>query len=211
MLAALPCLQVNHPHATAAASYKPIGLAAAVRAGFTVPPTLITSDPDAARTFAKDHGPVIHKLLRVTRHLDPDEMPLTVWTTAVEPDDIDDDVAGTAALFQTRVDSVADMRVTVVGGRRFAVRIDSGLLDWRTDYDRHTYRPIDVPPEVADSITAYMADLRLVYACFDFALTAADDWVFYEANPSGQYGWIEAATGLPITPTFADLLQNGTA
>ncbi|MGW9214644.1 hypothetical protein ACWGR4_47860 [Embleya sp. NPDC055664] len=48
VLAALPCLHVNHPHAATAASYKPVGLAAALRVGLTAPPTLITSDPDAA-------------------------------------------------------------------------------------------------------------------------------------------------------------------
>jgi hypothetical protein len=35
--------------------------------------------------------------------------------------------------------------------------------------------------------------------------------VFLEVNPSGQYGWIEQATGLPITRTLADLLAEGDA
>lgn len=217
VLAALPCLQVNHPHAATAASYKAHALAVAVRSGFRVPPTLITSDPDEARAFARACGPVVYKVLRVARYLAPDGQPLTIWTIAVTPDDIDDSVAGTAHMFQARVPSVADARVTAVGTRRgmrlFAARIASGLLDWRTDYDRHTTDVIDVPAPIAASITDYMRELQLVYAAFDFGLTGPAEspaaWRFYEANPGGQYGWIEAATGLPITAALADLLENG--
>lgn len=68
----------------------------------------------------------------------------------------------------------------------------------------------DVPEPVAASITGYMRELALVYAAFDFALTASGEWLFYESNPGGQYGWIEAATGLPITAALAELLGEGT-
>jgi hypothetical protein len=34
-------------------------------------------------------------------------------------------------------------------------------------------------------------------------------WTFLEINPGGQYGWIEDATGLPITDALADLLAEG--
>jgi hypothetical protein len=45
------------------AEFKPSGLAAAVEAGLQVPRTLITSNPDAAKAFIKQHGPVIYKPL----------------------------------------------------------------------------------------------------------------------------------------------------
>ncbi|GCD97859.1 ATP-grasp ribosomal peptide maturase [Embleya hyalina] len=209
VLAALPCLHVNHPHAATAASYKPVGLAAALRVGLSVPPTLITSDPEAARAFAKRHGPIVYKVLRTVRYRDPDDRPLTVWTTAVDPDDIDDAVAGTAHLFQARVDAVADLRVTFVGGRMFVARIDSGLLDWRSDYDRHRYDVVDLPEPVAAAVTRYMRDQRLCYGALDLAVTSSGEHLFYECNPLGRYGWIEAATGMPISAAIADLLRNG--
>ena len=43
---------VNHPVRHAAAGYKPVQLAAAVRCGLTVPDTLITSEAHAVREFA---------------------------------------------------------------------------------------------------------------------------------------------------------------
>jgi len=38
---------------------------------------------------------------------------------------------------------------------------------------------------------------------------ATDRWVFLESNSSGQYGWLEAQTGAPITDHIADLLTGG--
>ncbi|MFI2431507.1 hypothetical protein [Streptomyces sp. NPDC018693] len=34
------------------------------------------------------------------------------------------------------------------------------------------------------------------------------DWRFLEVNPSGQYGFIEQATGLPITSAICDYLEG---
>jgi glutathione synthase/RimK-type ligase-like ATP-grasp enzyme len=61
--AARLCLYVNHPHRIGDAEFKPSGLAAAASAGFTLALTLITSNPETARSFTKRHGPVIHKPL----------------------------------------------------------------------------------------------------------------------------------------------------
>lgn len=85
------------------------------------------------------------------------------------------------------MDKVADLRITVVGDQIFCVRIesDSGLLDWRYDYDRLTYAWCDPHPELIEP-------------------------VLFECNPNGQWGWLEDQTGAPITAAFADLLQGGT-
>jgi hypothetical protein len=32
-----------------------------------------------------------------------------------------------------------------------------------------------------------------------------------DVNPGGQYGWLESATGAPLTETLADLLADGVA
>jgi hypothetical protein len=45
----------------------------------------------------------------------------------------------------------------------------------------------------------------LLYGAFDFAV-AGEDWYFLECNANGQYGWIEAETGLPMTASLAELL-----
>ncbi|MBB5123059.1 30S ribosomal protein S6 modification protein RimK [Streptomyces eurocidicus] len=209
-LVSLPgCLYVNHPHRIGDAEYKPAGLAAAAACGFTVPPTLITNRPDDARTFIKRYGPVIFKPISVPLYL-IDGAAQTVPVSTVEADEIDDSVAGTMHLFQAQVDKTADVRVTVIGNRIFAVRIDSGLLDWRTDYSTHTYTPVTPPPDVERALFAYLRHFGLVFGAFDFALAPSGEWTFIECNPSGQWAWMEPPTGLPMTAALADLLERGT-
>ncbi|MFD8967069.1 ATP-grasp ribosomal peptide maturase [Streptomyces sp. NPDC059568] len=211
ILAALPdCLYVNHPHLNWGAEYKPRQISAAVRAGLEVPPTLITNDPDAARSFAKKNGPVVYKPLRSTDYKEDGEM-RTVWVRQVEADEIGDGVAACPHLFQQVVRKTADVRVAAVGRRLFASRvtIDGDHLDWRLDYDRTTFAPIGVPGPVRHGIHAYMDAFGLAFGAFDFALDRGEAWRFYECNPNGQWAFVGDDTTRAITKALADLLEKG--
>ncbi|MFD8806034.1 ATP-grasp ribosomal peptide maturase [Streptomyces sp. NPDC059597] len=208
VLAAVPdCRYVNHPHRIGDAEFKPSGLAAAVGAGFLVPPTLVTSSPDAARAFVKRHGSVIYKPLWNPVYL-VDGVSNVVEVAEVTADAIDDGVGGTAHLFQQRVPKTADIRVTVIGSQVFCVRIDSGLLDWRTDYSLLRYTPVDPPAGIGQALQSYLAAFGLVFGAFDFCVGEDGRWWFLECNPSGQWYWLEEATGLPMLSALADLLEK---
>ncbi|MGW7128864.1 ATP-grasp ribosomal peptide maturase [Streptomyces bobili] len=210
VLASLPgCLYVNHPHRIGDAEFKPSGLAAAVEAGFRVPPTLITSSPGAAKAFVKQHGPVIYKPLHNPVYR-VDGVSSVVEVAEVSAEDIDESVAGTAHLFQQRVPKTADVRVTVIGSHVFCVRIDSDLLDWRTNYNRLTYTPVESPPGIEQAIHHYLNRFGLVFGAFDFCVTEDGQWWFLECNPSGQWYWLEPETGLPMCAALADLLETKT-
>ncbi len=145
-LAALPVAYLNHPWRNRDAEYKPLQLATATRCGLLVPPTLITSDPAQARTFAAEFGPVIYKPLWHSQYLGSDGLARTIWIDDVAPESIDSGVSRTAHLFQQRLrGKVADVRLAVVNGDPFAVRIDSPGLDWRRHYDALSYTPIETP------------------------------------------------------------------
>ncbi|EPD94754.1 hypothetical protein HMPREF1486_02568 [Streptomyces sp. HPH0547] len=102
VLAALPgCLYVNHPHRIGDAEFKPSGLAAAVASGFRVPPTLITSDPVAAKSFVEEHGLAIYKPLSTPLYR-VDGVSCTVKVEEVTADQLDERLAGTAHLFSRR-------------------------------------------------------------------------------------------------------------
>ncbi|MEU8526436.1 ATP-grasp ribosomal peptide maturase [Streptomyces sp. NPDC048629] len=212
VLASLPgCLYVNHPHRVGDAEFKPSGLAAAASAGFTLPPTLITSEPDAARAFIKSaRRPVIYKPLSAPLYRDDEGVSCTVTVAEATADEIDDAVSGTAHLFQERVEKVCDVRVTVIGDHVFSVRIDSDLLDWRTDYTRLTYTPVQPPPGLNAALYRYLAQFGLVFGAFDFAVDTEGQWWFLECNPSGQWAWLQFETGLPMVAAMADLLERKT-
>jgi hypothetical protein len=55
-----------------------------------------------------------------------------------------------------------------------------------------------------------MDTLGLAYAAFDFVIEQdTGRWLFLESNSSGQYAWLEAATGAPITKALVNLLVTG--
>ena len=53
-----------------------------------------------------------------------------------------------------------------------------------------------------------MDGFGLTFGALDFVITPSGGWVFLEINPTGQYGFIEHATGAPLTAQLADLLAG---
>lgn len=214
VLAALDALWVNDPSLAARAEYKPLQLRVAADAGLVVPPTLVTSDHAAAVEFAAVHRPVVCKTLSSLVLGDQAGQPLVTYTTRVDVARIDPaGFSTTVNLLQRWVPKVVDCRVTMVGQHPYAaaIRADSevGLVDWRADYGALTYTPVDVPPAVTAGMTRYLDAFGLSFAAFDFGIDQDGTWWFYEANPNGQWLWIEEETGLDISGALADLLTAG--
>ncbi|PJN34222.1 hypothetical protein CG717_06880 [Streptomyces sp. CB02613] len=203
-------LWVNHPLRNAAADYKPAQLAVAQRLGLAVPPTLVTNDPDEARSFVGDHEQVVFKTLRWTPYR-RGGVPVTGWADLVMATEIDERVAVVPHLFQAVVDKVADLRVLVVGRVVFAVRIESGMLDWRKDYSALSYRVVNLPARMENALLAYLDHFGLASGSFDFAVDEAGGLWWLELNPNGQWGWLEESTGLAMSAAFAELLTQGVA
>lgn len=216
ILATLPALWVNHPSQEADAGYKPRQLAAARACGLATPQTLVTNDPDAVRAFARRCDRVVTKVFGANIIDDHDAGRKIAHTRLLDETDLGDltGVDATAHLFQEWIgDKKHEARVVVVGSECFAAAIhagsDAAYIDWRSDYDSLTYSIIDIPSAVARSIRAYMSVFRLNYAAFDFIVTGNTEWIFLEANPGGQFGFIEGNTGLPISHALATLLARG--
>lgn len=214
VLACLPVRWVNHPHRQADANYKPVQLAVARRCGLAVPNTVITNEPDQVRQFAASAaGGVVVKTLSTPAVLEASGITVAHARRLSERDLADlSGVDVTAHLFQAWVDKAYEVRVTAVGERMFAVAIEAttpaGREDWHNDLESCRYHVVDVPARVREPVAAYLDQLGLSYAAFDFAVDHDEHWWFLEANPGGQYGWLQAATGLPISTAVADLLAR---
>lgn len=192
VLAALPHL--NHPAAMATASLKPYQLALATRYGLRVPESVVSTEIAVARALADrlQHRVVVKPLGRgVARFVTTDDR--SGWS-------------GPVHLTQQRIDKAYDVRVTMVDGTPFGVRIDSTALDWRSDPDGCHYRVIAVPPTVSGPIRRLLSALRLRFGALDFAVDRSGQWWFLEVNPNGQWLWLEQATGVPISRAIAAAL-----
>lgn len=208
LVACLPWL--NHPDAIRAAEHKPYQLAVAAQVGLSVPATILTTDPAQVRAFARAQGPIIYKPL--TGGLLDDGR--VIYASPVDPADLDSGVGLTAHLFQRAIPKAYELRITIVDGHVFAARIDAlterGRQDWRAGYGNIRYSGAVLPPAVADMLRAYMARMRLRFAAMDMIVTPTGEYVFLEANPNGQWAWIENETGLPIAAAIADALEGTT-
>jgi ATP-grasp ribosomal peptide maturase len=215
LLMSLSCSWVNHPSRAADAEYKPFQLAAAVASGLTVPRTVLTNAPDDAhRHHAFLDSSAVYKTLASASVPDGQRVSI-IYTTGVTASDMADRrVALTAHQFQECIPKVRDVRATVVGSRVFAASIMSngeatgGLLDWRRDYSALHYEPVNLPSDVEASLLTLMERLGLSFAAADLVVTADDQHYFVDLNPSGQWGWIAEATGLPIAAAIAARLAG---
>ncbi|MBB1254162.1 ATP-grasp ribosomal peptide maturase [Streptomyces sp. OF3] len=213
LLSALPCRWLPPPGKAADAEYKPLQLHVAAESGLKVPRTLITNEPHAAKRFAESvAGPIIHKPFSHVRGIVNDRT-AAVYASVVTPDVLTNpDVATTAHLFQAWVPKEYEVRLTAVGQEMFAAEIhadsENGHIDWRSDYGSHRYAVCEPPDSVRNGVLRMLRRLELPYGAFDFVVTPEGDWYFLEVNPSGQFGFVEQATGLPITAAIADYLEG---
>lgn len=210
VLATLP-RWLNHPSDMARAAYKPLQLQTAAAVGFTVPPTLITNDPDAARLFAKQHGQIVYKPLS-SASIREDNVHKLLYANRLQAEEITDAVSASAHLFQSWVPKAFEVRLTIVDDALFAVRIDAdsvaGYTDWRSDYDGLRYSVVDVPDSVRTRVLGLLDLLMLRFAALDFVVTPDAKWTFLECNPNGQWAWLQDETGLPIA-AIAEALTRG--
>ncbi|MGW2823560.1 ATP-grasp ribosomal peptide maturase [Streptomyces sp. NPDC001443] len=205
---------MNHPDAAVRARHKPWQLHLAQRSGLPVPATLITTFPQAAREFAERYPDLVVKPVSGAHPQDP---PRAVPTSRVAPDADFTAVAYGPTLLQRRVAKSADIRLTVVGERMLAARkaadpdADPDLVDVRYASPAVPWRPVEVPPRVADGVRAYLRKAELAYGAFDFAEDADGTWWFLECNQSGQFGFVEVDTGQPIAHVIAQWLARPVA
>jgi hypothetical protein len=203
---------MNRPSAVALAELKLAQLRRAHAFGFALPDTLVTNDPGAARRFAQ-HRPIIAKTVMASG-VAIDGVDQAIFTTALGREDLHPDAAIQACpvIFQRRIPTQFDLRVTVVGSRVFASRISitdrtHQDVDWRTvESSRLVYEHEALPVAFETMCIRFVQAFGLAYGALDFVVSPEGERIFLEINPSGQWGWIERALGLPITDSILDAL-----
>jgi hypothetical protein len=194
-----PAYVVNRPSASASNGSKPAQLKAIAAAGFCVPETVVTNDPDLAGDFKRQHRAVIYKSVSSVRSRVrglADDVPL-------------DAVRHCPTQFQARVPGT-DVRVHVVGAEVFPTRIDCTADDYRYAVREGLPRPgldaIDLPDHVAQRCSGLATRLGLPVAGIDLRVTPDDEWYCFEVNPSPAFTYYEYGTGQPIAAAVAGLL-----
>jgi len=206
-----------NPLSSREADLKPRQLIEAARVGLAIPPTLCSNDPERIRAFLDKHrGQTVYKSFLPSRWK-TDEGVAQLFTSPVGVDDLpDDDVLQlSAGIFQRTIDKQYEVRVTAIGEHLFAARLhsqenDLAREDWRRAYNTLRIEVMELPPEVATRCLALMKSLGIVFGCFDFIVTPADEFVFLEVNPMGQFMWVENLDpSILLTDAFCELVIQG--
>jgi hypothetical protein len=166
--------------------------------GLNVPPTVITNDYARVCRFIEKYRDVCVKPAQFGGWL-LDEGYAYGFTAKIRGvDDLGfDSVTLMPAIYQAYVDKAFEVRVTMFGHFVCGTKIDSQAssrtsIDWRTslEYFKHCSL-IEVPPPVTLLCDRLLRRLGLRFGTFDFAVTPAGEWVFFEVNEAGQFLWQE--------------------
>jgi hypothetical protein len=203
---------LNSPYAIQRAEDKPRQLSAAAARGLAVPPTLVTNDLATALEFVGG-GDTIAKPLRKGLLEDRDGPGRVMFTSRLTAQDLDhESVRQAPVIFQREIAKRSDIRVTVVDDRVFATTIlsqghNETEVDWRRGGRLDLpHRQFELPKAIAAACVEVTRDLGLRYSAIDLVEDRAGDFWFLEANPNGQWGWIEMRTGHPIASAIVDAM-----
>ena len=192
-------LIVNRLAAMASNSSKPYQSRLIQSAGFRIPETLITTDPDAAREFWRRHGAVIYKSLSGVRSV--------VSKLRLEHERRLEDIRWCPTQFQQYLSGI-DYRVHVVGSEVIASEVESKAVDYRYPESGQSVRirPYSLPDEIADRYRRLAASMGLIVAGIDLRRTAENTWYCFEVNTSPGFTYFQDQTGQPIAEAIAHLL-----
>jgi glutathione synthase/RimK-type ligase-like ATP-grasp enzyme len=211
----LDALWVNHPDKNRVAESKPLQLRTALELGFEVPKTVVSNSHAAVSAFMDEHpDAVICKPLYDGRvPVDGEER--LFFTSRVDPDVVSlRELGPEPYLFQQLIPKLCDVRVTVIGERVFAARIDSQeaahtRTDWRrADPNDLDHSAIELSEDVVARCVALCRRFGLRFGAIDLALRPDGGLTFFEINPNGQWAWVEHRTGLPLRTQMVNLLAS---
>lgn len=208
---------INHPDAIARARLKPYQISVAKQVGMPVLPTLITSDPEAARRFCAE-SPAVFKPITVS-NMEYGENAYMVETTLITDELLKsiDLIRHQPIILQRFVEKSSELRVTCIGDRLFVaqqipVATAATTVDWRSLQENGSSYKLgfSLPQEIARGIRRIMDEFNLGFSAMDFVVDRQGNIYFLEVNPNGQWLGYTDEIGLPAATTMANCLVNRT-
>lgn len=198
---------------------KLLGNCLAAQAGLRTIPTLCTDNPAAyiafVQSFSDTHSIAVKPAASWSATLGEDGTLMGVFTQKLSPDralSLSHMVRHAPVLVQPYLEKQFELRITVVGKDVFACRMDTQAtprtsIDWRHyDLDNTEHSAYELDRTTTFGILKFMDLAGLRFCALDLIVSPSGRVVFVEANPCGQYGWVEEAADLPISAAIADWL-----
>lgn len=217
MLAALNVFELDPREHVSRARHKELQMRVARSLGLDIPRTLTTTDPSQARAFAEAcNWNLVAKVLSPFI-IKEETVEKVVYTTRIDRRHAAqlDGLRLCPMTFQENVAKAMELRVTVIGRHIFTASIASQALehariDWRRANDEllDKWQRHNLPDDLTEKLFRFLDYFGLNYGAMDVIVTPEGRHVFLEVNPVGQYGWIEEATGYPMSKAIAETLVD---
>jgi len=212
------CYWMNRPWLEDVVDNKMVQGRDATKFGLRIPRTLVTNSEKSAREFIDscDGGAIIKQLSEIGLIDDDPDDPETYgfYTSLVTDEFLEhiEEVVCAPCLFQETIKKTADIRVTVVGNKIFAHRIASqsdptSTTDFRKAPNLPT-ETFDLPEETGKALLDLLQFWGIEFAACDFALTPEDNLIFFEANVTGNWLWLEGINHHPILDEIVTTLSR---
>jgi glutathione synthase/RimK-type ligase-like ATP-grasp enzyme len=194
------CRVFNRAAAMATNCSKPFQTQLIAKAGFLIPPTLVTNDADEVRHFQERWPRLIYKstssIRSIVQELAPDASLASLRNLPTQ--------------FQAFIPGV-NIRVHVVGERVFATEVSTEATDYRyagRSNEAVQMRPLRLPAGIRSQCVALSAALNLPLCGIDLKRTPEGEYYCFEVNPSPAYSYYQDQTRQPIATALVDYLAR---
>jgi glutathione synthase/RimK-type ligase-like ATP-grasp enzyme len=181
---------------------KPYQAQLIAQAGFLIPPTLVTNDPDAARLFVETHGRVVYKSISAVR---------SVVHELDRPRLRDlEKIRYLPTQFQVFIPG-ENLRVHVAGDQVFASLIETPAVDYRyasQDGLDVEIKAVYIEDELAGRCRALSRSLGLPLCGIDLKRAPTGEVYCFEANPSPAFSFYQEQTGQDIAAAVVAYLAS---
>lgn len=179
-----------------------------------IPKTIITTQPEKAKEFFISCGQEVLVKTIYTGNTTIDGMNRGIPSRKVGKDDFYrfyDSISLSPTQLQEYIKKAFELRITIIGEKVFAVKIDSQVneetkIDWRLHTKMNPHSIFELPSKIEKFCIDFLKKQGLLYGAMDFIVTPKDEYYFLENNPFGQYLWLEIETKIPLTEEICNLL-----
>ncbi len=181
---------------------KPYQAQLIAQAGFLIPPTLITNDPQAASAFFERHGRVVYKSISAVRSVVQELQRSRLHEL--------EKIRYLPTQFQAYIPG-DNLRVHVAGEQVFATQIETSAVDYRyagregLDLEM---KAVYIEDGVAAGCRALARRLGLPLCGIDLKRTPQGAMYCFEVNPSPAYSYYQEQTGQDVAAGIVEYLAG---
>lgn len=204
---------LSHPTHVYQAENKIFQIQVAQEIGFEIPDTLITNQHSELKKFIAKHNQNV-----IVKPLSQGRIKLfngikTIYTNRITSEIISnlDSFSLTPSIYQEYIEKEYELRITVVGEKVFAAKVDSQKLDeTKTDWRKQKipFESYSLSESVSKKCIALLRKLNLSFGAIDLIKRSKGDFVFLEINPNGQWAWLDMEAGLNISDEIINYLTQ---